>query len=130
MSESSRRGEPIGQIELDILRSFGWTVVELESTLYERYLRISAVRSLITLKDFRAHLREMEAMGYISREKLLGKRAYRRLLVEEDLSEPIHPKAPLDEMRLAIGSLRARIKEWGKKRSRLAESRMPRGSSE
>jgi hypothetical protein len=93
------------------MRSFGWTVVELESNLYERYLRISADRSLDTLDMFRAALGEMEAKGYVSRENLHGERAFRRLLVEDDLAQHILPSAPLDEMRLVIGSLRAKLKE-------------------
>lgn len=106
-----KRKPTLGQVELDIMRSFGWNVVELETNLYERYLRISVERSLVTLELFRAALGEMEAKGYVSRERLHGERAFRRLLAEGDLPQSILPRAPLDEMNLVIGSLKAKLKE-------------------
>jgi hypothetical protein len=96
------------------MRSFGWNVVELETSLYERYLRISVERSLVTIEMFRAALAEMEARGYVSRELVHGERAFRRLLAEKDLPQKILPRAPLDEMHLVIGSLRAKLKEKSK----------------
>lgn len=112
---AGKRMPILGQLELDIMRSFGWNVVELETNLYERYLRISAERSLVTIEMFREALGEMEARGYVSRERIHGERAFRRLLVEEDLPQNILPRAPLDEMHLVIGSLRAKLKEKSKK---------------
>lgn len=110
-----KRKPVLGQLELDIMRSFGWNVVELETSLYERYLRISVERSLVTIEMFRAALGEMEARGYVSRERIHGERAFRRLLAEEDLPQKILPRAPLDEMNLVLGSLRAKIKEKSKR---------------
>jgi hypothetical protein len=95
-------------LELDIMRSFGWAVVEMEDSLYQRYIRLSASRSLITEKTFRDYLRDMEAKGYVSSLKLGRKRAYRRLLIDNNIGKEIHPQVPLDEMRLALGSLRAK----------------------
>ena len=112
-----RGGETDGPtpLELDIMRSFGWAVVETEDALYQRYLHLSAARSLITETTFQSYLLKMEAKGYVSSLRLHGKRAYRRLLVGIDIGKELHPKVPLDEMRLALGSLKARP-EFGKKR--------------
>ena len=101
-------------LELDIMRSFGWAVVETEDALYQRYLHLSAVRSLMPKVTFRSSLRNMEAKGYVSSMKLHGKKAYRRLLIGKDIGKELHPQVPLDEMRLALGSLKAKPK-FGKK---------------
>jgi hypothetical protein len=101
-------------LELDIMRSFGWAVVETEDALYQRYLHLSASRSLMPEANFRSHLKKMEAKGYVSSMTLHGQRAYRRLLVGKDIGKELHPKVPLDEMRLALGSLKAKPK-FGKK---------------
>lgn len=101
------------------MRSFGWAVVETEEALYQRYLTLSATRSLMPDKVFKSLLRKMEAKGYVSTLKLHGKKAYRRLLVGKDVGKEIHPQVPLDEMRLALGSLKARPKFGKKIRSRV-----------
>jgi hypothetical protein len=101
-------------VELDIMRSFGWAVVETEDALYQRYLHLSAARSLMLEDTFRSFLRKMEAKGYVSSLTLHGKRAYRRLLIGKEIGKELHPQVPLDEMRLALGSLKARPK-FGKK---------------
>jgi hypothetical protein len=61
----------------------------------------------------------MEAKGFVSPLRLHGKRAYRRLLLGKDLGKELHPKVPLDEMRLALGSLKANPKISKKMRSRV-----------
>jgi hypothetical protein len=111
-----RGGETAGPtpLELDIMRSFGWVVVETEETLYQRYLQLSAARSLMPQETFHLFLKKMEAKGYVEPMKLHGKRAYRRLLVGKDIGKELHPQVPLDEMHLALGSLKAKPK-FGKK---------------
>jgi hypothetical protein len=106
-------------LELDIMRSFGWALVETVDTLYQRYLQLSAARSLMPEVTFKSHLRKMEAKGYLSAMELHGKRAYRRLLIGKDVGKEIHPQVPLDEMRLALGSLKASPKFGKKIRSRV-----------
>lgn len=98
-------------VELDIIRSFGWSIIETELALYERYIKLSSFRSLTTIDGFKKNLTEMVAKGYLTQDSLHGQRAYRRLLIEEDIHESIAPKFPLDEMRLALGSREARKKE-------------------
>ena len=119
MPESEGKTEGPTPFELDIMRSFGWAVVETEKALYQRYLNLSAARSLMPTKVFRTHLREMEAKGFVSSMKLHGKNAYRRLLIGKDVGKEIHPQVPLDEMRLALGSLKAKPKFGKKIRSRV-----------
>ncbi|RDE15998.1 MAG: hypothetical protein C4K48_02580 [Candidatus Thorarchaeota archaeon] len=100
--------EPPNAIELDIIRSFGWSIVELEETLYERFLHLSAARSLVPRDTFQSHLREMEAKGFISPVRLHGMKGYKRLLADKDLGKSVYPNVPLDEIRLALGSVKAR----------------------
>ncbi|MHA1963267.1 MAG: hypothetical protein ACXACG_00990 [Candidatus Thorarchaeota archaeon] len=116
-----RGGETDGPtpLELDIMRSFGWAVVEMEDALYQRYLHLSAARSLIPEGTFRSFLRKMEAKGYVSSLNLHGRKAYRRLLIGKDIGKELHPQVPLDEMRLALGSLKVRPKFGKKIRSRV-----------
>ena len=49
----------------------------------------------------------MEAKGFVATTRLHGQRAYRRLLIDDSSS----PQKPLDEIRLAIGSLEALRKD-------------------
>ena len=110
MPERVARKEVPTRIELDIAKAFGWTLILYEESLYERFLQISSDTSLITLEEFRFYLREMEAKGYIASLSMHGHRAYRRLLVEDDVGIPLTPRIPLEELRLAIGSRHARMK--------------------
>ncbi len=100
----------LNQVELEIIRSFGWALVELESTLYERYCVSSPNCSLITLQEFQNQLSKMESKGYLSSLTLHGKPAYRKRLIE-GVDNATLPKNPLDEMHLVIGSLKAKLKE-------------------
>ena len=114
MPESGGETDGPTPLELDIMRSFGWAVVETEEALYQRYLHLSAARSLLPKDTFQSFLRKMEAKGYVAPLKLHGKKAYRRLLIGKDIGKELHPQVPLDEMRLALGSLKAKP-EFGKK---------------
>ncbi len=111
MPEGGTHIDRPSRAELDIIRSFGWAVVEYEEALYQKFLHLSAGSSLITFDDFRLGLRAMESKGYVSSLILSGERAYRRLLVEDDTEERISPAAPLDEMRLVLGSRKAKRKK-------------------
>ena len=102
--------EPPSDIELDIIRSFGWSIMEVEETLYQRFLHLSAKRSLVERDTFKAHLRDMEAKGYISPVHLHGLKGYKRLLAEVEDGKSTRPQVPLDEIHLALGSKKARSK--------------------
>ncbi|MBN2230738.1 MAG: hypothetical protein JW779_14210 [Candidatus Thorarchaeota archaeon] len=110
MPERAAREEEPTRVELDITRAFGWTIILYEESLYERFLQISSDSSLMGLDEFRGHLREMEAKGYISSISMHGHRAYRKLLFDEDAGVPLTPRVPLEEIRLALGSREARMK--------------------
>ncbi|MFX1441371.1 MAG: hypothetical protein ACFFFD_14080 [Promethearchaeota archaeon] len=111
MPDRGKLAEKPNPIELDIIRSFGWSIIETELILFERYIKLSSFRSLTTIKGFKKYLNEMVAKGFLTQETLHGQRAYRRILLEDDLHETISPKFPLDEMRLVLGSREAKKKE-------------------
>jgi len=129
----ARTGRP-NQFELDIMRTFGWGVIALEETIYQRFLQLSARSSLMAREEFKSLLYDMESKGYLASTSLHGKRAFRRLLVNGEVGVSIHPKVPLDEMRLVLGSLKARQEEHKIVRSPLAlkkkKRRGPRVTSE
>ncbi|MHA1928041.1 MAG: hypothetical protein ACTSV2_05600 [Candidatus Thorarchaeota archaeon] len=117
MPESDAQKERPSTLELDIIRSFGWTLVDYEETLYQKFLLLSANSSLVSIDDFRLGLRSMEAKGYVSSMYLGDRKAYKKLLVQDDVPESITPQFPLDEIRLALGSIKAGAKT-GKDKAR------------
>ncbi len=90
-------------LEQNVLRCFGWTVVAYEDTLFERFLHLSSMTSVISLEGFKHLLRKMESKGYLEPIDLHGRHAYRRLIIDDHLT----PQRPIDEMKLALGSRRA-----------------------
>ncbi|MHA3963873.1 MAG: hypothetical protein AM325_010050 [Candidatus Thorarchaeota archaeon SMTZ1-45] len=110
MPERGGETERPTPLELDIMRSFGWAIIETEDALYQRYLNLSASRSLMLQEEFRSHLKALEAKGYLAPMDFHGKRAYRRLLISSDVGKEILPKEPLDEMRLVLGSRKVQPK--------------------
>ncbi|MHA1907359.1 MAG: hypothetical protein ACW98Y_08700 [Candidatus Thorarchaeota archaeon] len=113
----AREGHPT-QLELDVIRTFGWQVIALEETMYQRFLQLSARSSLMTGDDFKKLLLTMESKGFLVSTNMHGKRAFRRLLVNGDIGVSVSPKVPLDEMRLVVGSLKAREKKKKERRMR------------
>jgi len=108
LTDRGMHEEPPNTIELDIIRSFGWSIVEIEETLFERFLHISSARSLVPREEFQKYLKEMEAKGFISPVHLHGLKGYKRLLADKEIGKSIYPNVPLDEIRLAVGSMRAK----------------------
>ncbi len=76
------------EIEIDIVSAFGWAVIEFEAVLFQKFLLMSAPRSLITEDMFRKYLMNMEAKGYVSPVDFQGKKAWKRLVIEADIEEP------------------------------------------
>jgi hypothetical protein len=109
-------------IELDIIRSFGWSVIEFEATLYHKFLQLSAGRSLLAMEEFKKILRKMEAKGFVASTDLHGKRALRRILIEDELEESLRPQVPIDEIRLALGQLHAKKEEAKKGPSKISKN--------
>jgi len=75
------------EIEIAVVRTFGLAVIEFEAVLYQKFLFMSASRSLMTDDMFKKHLKNMEAKGYISPVEFQGKRAWKRLVIESDIDE-------------------------------------------
>ncbi len=75
------------EIEIAVVRTFGWSVIEFEAVLFQKFLVMSAPRSLMTEDMFRKHLKGMEAKGYLTPVEFQGKRAWKRLSIESDFEE-------------------------------------------
>ena len=75
------------EIEIGVVRTFGWAVIEFEAALFQKFLLMSAPSSLMTEEMFRKHLKGMEAKGYLSPIEFQGKRAWKRLIIESDIDE-------------------------------------------
>ncbi|MHA1663239.1 MAG: hypothetical protein ACTSVR_08305 [Candidatus Thorarchaeota archaeon] len=87
MSNGMRSEEMEREIEISVVRTFGWAVIEFEAVLYQKFLVMSAASSLMTEDRFKKHLRNMEAKGFISPVDFQGKRAWKRLVIESELNE-------------------------------------------
>ncbi|TFH00755.1 MAG: hypothetical protein E4H14_19300 [Candidatus Thorarchaeota archaeon] len=107
MSDRGSRTEAPNDVELDVIRSFGWSIMEAEETLYQRFLHLSVKRSLMSRDDFTTILRNMESKGFVSPIHLQGLKGYQKLVVESNAMASLRPKDPLDEIRLVIGSKKA-----------------------
>jgi len=115
LPERGRKEEPPSDVELDIIRSFGWSLMEVEDTLYQRFLHLSANRSLVSRVKFRKYLMEMEAKAYLSPVHIQGLKGYKKLRSEISINKSLDPRVPLDEIRLVIGSKKAKPKFQKKK---------------
>jgi hypothetical protein len=102
-------------VEVDIIRSFGWAIIEFEASLYQKYLQLSGANSIITEPQFKRFLMEMHAKGYISPLDFQGKRAWRKLVIESDLEEELQDE---EEIRRII--LKARETRKGLKKKRMS----------
>jgi len=75
------------EIEITVVRAFGWAVIEFEGVLYQKFLIMSASSSLMTEERFKKQLKSMEAKGYISPVDFQGKRAWKRLVIDSEIDE-------------------------------------------
>lgn len=76
-------------IENGIIRSFGYSIIEFESILFQKFLNMSGPHSVTTEAIFRKHLTRMHAKGYVMPLEFQGKRCWKRLVIEDDLQEEI-----------------------------------------
>jgi len=88
MSLGMQSDELDREIEIAIVRSFGWSIIDFEAVLYQKFLVLSAATSLMTEDMFRKHLKNMQAKGYVVPVEFQGKRAWKRLVIETDIDEP------------------------------------------
>jgi len=100
-------------MEVDIIRSFGWAIIEFEASLFQKYLQLSGANSIITEPQFKKYLKEMHAKGYVSPLDFQGKRAWRKLVIESDLEEELQDE---EEIRRIIEKARETRKRLKKKR--------------
>ena len=77
------------EIENGIIRSFGYSIIEFEPVLFQKFLTISGPHSVTTDAIFRKHLTRMHAKGYVMPVEFQGKRCWKRLVIEDDLQEEI-----------------------------------------
>jgi hypothetical protein len=64
-------------IEEAIMLSFGHSIIEFEATLYEKFLRLTN-GVVVTCKEFKEHLRNMEERGLIISAEFIGKQCWAR----------------------------------------------------
>ncbi len=76
-------------IENCIIRSFGYSIIEFEPILFQKFLNMSGPHSVTTEVIFRKHLTRMHAKGYVMPLEFQGKRCWKRLVIEDDLQEEI-----------------------------------------
>ena len=101
------------EIEIGIVSAFGWAVIEFEAVLFQKYLLMSAPRSLITEDMFRKYLMNMEAKGFVSPIEFQGKKAWKRLVIESEIEEPAMTP---EEVKEFIAKAQAASKAKKKKR--------------
>ena len=76
-------------IENGIIRSFGYSIIEFEPILFQKFLNLSGPHSVTTEAIFRRHLTRMHAKGYVMPVEFQGKRCWKRLVIEDDLQGEI-----------------------------------------
>jgi hypothetical protein len=74
------------EIEIAIVRSFGWAVIEFEAVLFQKFLLVSGPTSIMTEDMFRRHLRRMESKGFLAPVELHNRKAWKRLVIESDIT--------------------------------------------
>ncbi|TFH06489.1 MAG: hypothetical protein E4H14_10765 [Candidatus Thorarchaeota archaeon] len=87
MSIGMRSKDREREIEIAVVRTFGFSVIEFEAVLFQKFLVMSATSSLMTEDMFRKHLKNMEAKGYIAPVDFQNKRVWKRLVIESDIDE-------------------------------------------
>ena len=92
MSKAIRPEDSESEIERDILRAFGWAIVEFEETLYRKYVVMSAPHSLMPRDEFNRHLLRMHARGHVTPLKLHGCKAWKKLVIEDRIEDTLRPR--------------------------------------
>ncbi len=111
MTEYDMRYSMPNPLETNVIRAFGWSLIEFEMTLYQKFLSLSIEGSLMAFEEFKEILRNMESKGFLQELSFQGKKAFRKLIVDSELQTSAKPSQPNDEMRLAIGGMKARTLE-------------------
>jgi hypothetical protein len=87
-----RLESPESEIERDILRAFGWSIIEFEGVLFQKFLLIAGLNTIMTLDTFRKHLSNMESKGYVAPLRFQGIPSWKKLVVEDRIEDTLHPR--------------------------------------
>ncbi len=109
------------EIEIGIVSAFGWSIIEFEAVLFQKFLVMSGPTSLTTEDMFRKYLTNMEAKGYVSRLEFQGKKAWKRLVIESEIDEPAMTP---EEVKEFIAKAQEAGKKKQKKKKRVGEHRI------
>ena len=103
--EASEEAEK--DIERGVVRAFGSALIEFEAVLFQKYLMLSASRSITSEDDFRKYLRKMHAKGYLTPMEFQNKKVWKKLIVESDIDEhaltPEQIQEILEQAKIATG---------------------------
>jgi hypothetical protein len=80
-------------IETSVVHSFGSAIIEFEDAMFQKFLVMSGRNSIVTKEQFGKILSRMHSKGYVAPLEFLGKRAWRRLVVEDRLEDRLEPIA-------------------------------------
>ena len=120
MSHAYDADELAREIEIGIVSAFGWSVIEFEAVLFQKFLIMSGPTSLITEDMFRKYLLNMEAKGFVSPAEFQGRKAWKRLVIESEIEETAMTP---EEVREFIAKAQA-VSKKEKKRGASSEHRV------
>jgi hypothetical protein len=91
LSDDKRLEEREKSIETSVVYSFGPAVIEFEDVIFQKFLIMSDANSVTTKEQFTKILSRMHSKGYLAPVEFLGRRAWRRLVVEDRLEDRLEP---------------------------------------
>lgn len=91
MSDEMRLEEKEKNIDTSVIYSFGSAIIEFEDVIFQKFLVMSGVNSITTKEQFGRILSRMHSKGYIAPLEFLGRKAWRRLVVEDRLEDRLDP---------------------------------------
>jgi hypothetical protein len=121
MSHAYDSGDLEREIEIGIVSAFGWSVIEFEAVLFQKFLVMSGPTSLTTEDMFRNYLRNMEAKGYVSPLEFQGRKAWKRLVIGSEIEEPALTP---EEVKEFIAKAHEASKKSSKKKKVVGEQRV------
>ncbi len=87
MSENAAAEERENGIETSVVHSFGSAIIEFEDVIFQKFLIMSGPNSVVTKEQFGRILSRMHSKGYVAPLEFLGRRAWKRLVVEDRLED-------------------------------------------
>jgi hypothetical protein len=93
VSEDSGLEDREKNFETSIVYSFGSAIIEFEDVIFQKFLIMSGANSVMTKELFMKLLSRMHSKGYVAPLEFLGRKAWRRLVVEDRLEDRLEPIA-------------------------------------